>query len=69
MTDYRIEFTISRRLDGEDDFIEIGFGSSGASGEVDGAAYAVETLVQRREWETTDGQPDPETVDKEDIDA
>jgi hypothetical protein len=29
-TEYRIEFTIQRREDGDDDFEDIGFGSSGA---------------------------------------
>lgn len=60
MADYRIEFTIHRRDDGEADFTEIGFGSSGANGDVDAAAYEAHTLLQRREWETDVGMPAPE---------
>jgi hypothetical protein len=66
MPDYRIEFTIQRREPGDEDFTEIGFGSSGGSDSVDGAAYAVESIVQNRLWETTPGMPDPDSVDKED---
>ena len=29
VAEYRIEFTIQRAKDGDDDFIDIGFGSSG----------------------------------------
>jgi hypothetical protein len=62
--EFRIEFTITRRQRGqdEDDFTEIGFGSSGAWSSLDQCAHMVETAVQRREWETTDGMPDPEDV-------
>jgi hypothetical protein len=66
MTDYRIEFAIQRRSPGDDDFTEIGFGSSGSAGSVDDAAYAVESLVQHRQWETAPGMPDPDSVDRED---
>lgn len=62
-TEYRIEFSVQRQQPGEDDFTEIGFGSSGGWGTVDAALFEVETLIQRREWETEPGQPDPETVD------
>jgi hypothetical protein len=60
-TEYRIEFSVQRTEDGE--FVEIGFGSSIASGRLDDALYSVQAQIQRRDWETTDGQPDPETVD------
>lgn len=63
-TEYRIEFSVQRRLPGDDDFTEIGFGSSGGCGTVDAAAYAVESIVQNRIWETSSGMPDPEAVDR-----
>lgn len=61
--EYRIEFSVQRRADGEDDFTEIGFGSSGACGGVDQAAYAIESMVQNREWETRPGMPEPEEAE------
>lgn len=59
MSEYRIEFSIQRR-DGEDDFTEIGFGSSGAWSDLDQAAHMVESAIVNREWETLPGMPDPE---------
>lgn len=61
-TEYRIEYSIQRQQPGEDDFTEIGLGSSGAWNSVNQAAYAVESYVQNREWETEKGQPDPDTI-------
>lgn len=52
MAEYRIEFSILQRDGDADDFVEIGFGSSGTCGDVDQAAYAVESIVQNRMWET-----------------
>ena len=64
MTDqFRVEFTLMRKRAGEDDYTEIGFGSSGGSGTVDHAMHLAQSAVQNREWETTDGQPDPRSVD------
>lgn len=60
MTEYRIEYTITMRRDGEDDFEEIGFGSSGAWATVDQAAHMLESAVEHREWETSEGMPDPD---------
>jgi hypothetical protein len=62
VVDYRIEFTIQRRGGGEEDFTDIGFGSSGTCASPDEAAYAVESIIQNREWETTAGMPGPEEV-------
>lgn len=62
MTEYRIEFSVQRRRDGEGDFSEIGFGSSGAWSGVDPALYAVQSQVQNRQWETESGMPDPREV-------
>lgn len=59
MSDYRIEFAIQRRREGEDDFAEIGFGSSGTWSSPEQAAHILQSAVQNREWETTDGMPEP----------
>jgi hypothetical protein len=60
--EYRIDFSVQRRTDGGD-WEEVGFGSSGAWGGVDQAAHMVNSAVQNREWETTDGMPEPCNVD------
>ena len=60
--EYRIEYQIQRRMPGEDDFTEIGFGSSGGWNSVQAAIYAVESDVQNRNWETEKGQPDPSEI-------
>lgn len=62
MTEYRIEYQIQRRSEGDDDFAEIGFGSSGGCDSTDAAAFAVESYVVNGQWETEAGQPDPEDV-------
>jgi len=64
--EYRIEYSIQRCPEGTDSFVEIGFGSSGTSGTVDRALYAIQSDVQNRLWEATEGMPDPETVDQRD---
>lgn len=60
MAKYRIDFSIQRRDDGDDDFVEIGFGSSGGCYGVDHAAAMVEAAIVHREWETREGMPAPE---------
>lgn len=62
---FRIEYTIQRRRDGSPHFKDIGFGSSGDSGSIDGALYAVQSDIQNRLWETSAGMPDPDAVVKE----
>ena len=64
MSEFRIEYSIKRSEDGED-FTEIGFGSSGAWGDVDSAVHAVTSYIQNRQWETGPGMPDPDEVDAE----
>lgn len=59
---YRIEYTIVRDQGGVE--AEIGFGSSGGWSSIDGAAYAMESDIQNRQWETTVGMPDPTDVDR-----
>ena len=61
--EYRIEFSIQRRLPDEDDFTEIGFGSSGGWSTVDQAEHMLGSGIANREWETTPGMPDPSEVD------
>lgn len=61
-TDYRIDFSVQRRGPGDEDFTEIGFGSSAGCGSVNSAAYAVESMVQNRIWETSPGMPEPESA-------
>jgi hypothetical protein len=60
--DYRIDFTITRRRDGEDDFTEIGFGSSGAWSDPAQAAEMLAADVEHFQWETRAGMPDPGSV-------
>ena len=65
-TEYRIDYTITRRQDGDEDFTEIGFGSSGAWENIDAASYAMESDIQNRQWETKPGQPDPGSLEDSD---
>jgi hypothetical protein len=60
--EFRIEFAIQRQQPGDDDFVEIGFGSSGGWSTVDQAAHMLISAVQNREWETTKGMPEPRDV-------
>ncbi len=62
MDEFRIDYAITRRRDGEGDFTEIGFGSTPASSTVDGALYTVQSTVQNRQWETSGDMPDPDAV-------
>ena len=59
---YRIDFTITRRRDGEADYTEIGFGSSDSWGSPEQAVHGVESVVQNRMWEISEGMPDPAEV-------
>jgi hypothetical protein len=61
MPDYRIEYSIKRFDEAEGDFVEIGFGGS-SGGSVDDAAYAVESDIEHRRWETRPSMPDPAEV-------
>ena len=56
-SEFDIQVTILR------DGVEIGFcGALGST--IDHAAYTIDTILQRREWETTAGMPDPSEVDR-----
>jgi hypothetical protein len=65
--EFRIEYTITRRRAGqdEDDFTEIGFGSSGAWSTIDQCAHRVTSAVQNKEWETSESMPDPDDAERE----
>jgi hypothetical protein len=58
-TEYRIDYTITRRQDGDEGFTEIGFGSSGAWPDVEQCAEMLAADIQHGQWETSDGMPDP----------
>jgi hypothetical protein len=61
--EFRIEYSIQRQLPGEDDFTEVGFGSSGGWNDIASAAYAVESDIANRNWETQPGMPDPDELE------
>jgi hypothetical protein len=60
--EYRIEFTIQRCTPGEEDFTDIGFGSSGAESSIDQCAHMLSSALQNGEWETEAGMPEPGEV-------
>lgn len=60
--EYRIEYTIQRNL-GNEDWKEVGFGSSGAWSDVDQAAHILVSDVQNRHWETEPGMPKPDELE------
>jgi hypothetical protein len=62
--EYRIDYSIKYQGPDDDDFREIGFGSSGGSATPDAAAYVVESDIANRQWETTGDMPDPSAVDE-----
>lgn len=62
MAEYRIEYAIQRCESFGEEFVEIGFGSSGACSDLAGATYAIESQVANGVWETEGGQPDPDEV-------
>ena len=62
MDKYRVEFTIQRRQPGDEDFTDIGFGSSGASSSIGAASYEVGSMIDNWQWETQPGMPDPEAL-------
>lgn len=64
MSEFRIDYTITRQRDGEADFTEVGFGSSGAWSDLNQCAHTVSSAIQNRKWETEPGHPDPAEVDR-----
>ena len=51
--EYRVDFSVLRRLPDEDDFTEIGFGSTVAEESLDQAAHMVLGALQNDEWDYT----------------
>lgn len=55
---YRINFSIEERRDGIDaDYREVGFGGTSAWGEINEAAYEMESMIANGLWETTGSAP------------
>jgi hypothetical protein len=52
MSGIRITFEI-QQVDDEGDYIEIGFGASGACSDVEAALYEVQSIIQNEQWETS----------------
>lgn len=61
-TEFQIDFSLQRRKEGEEDFTEIGFGSSAAWSDLDQAVHIVSSMVQNGVWETEKDMPQPEDV-------
>jgi hypothetical protein len=57
--EYRIEYQIQRRTESDDDFVEVGFGSSGAWSSVMQAVHMAESAIEHAEWVTLPGMPEP----------
>jgi hypothetical protein len=62
MIQYRIEFTIQGQGPDDEDYADIGFGSSCGWDSIDAALYEVDSIVQNRMWETTPDMPEPLSV-------
>lgn len=63
MSEYRIEYSIQRKTTDDDDFVEVGFGSSGTWDDIDTALHSAGSDIQNHNWETTPEMPDPSEVD------
>ena len=59
-TEYEITYSLRRRQPDDDDYTEIGFGSSGGWSSPEACAYAVGSYIQNYCWETECGMPDPD---------
>lgn len=60
--EFRIEYTI-QAIDSGEDWVDVGFGSSGAWDDVGSALYAIQSDIQNRQWETEPGMPDPKELE------
>ena len=61
-TEYEITYSLRRRQTCDDDYTEIGFGSSGGWSSLEACAYAVGSDIQNYCWETERGMPDPDEI-------
>lgn len=53
MTDYRIDFSIMKREAGEEDFTELGFGSTASSSTIQEAGFDAYAAIRNDEWDQT----------------
>ncbi|WP_341856403.1 hypothetical protein [Brachybacterium sp. GPGPB12] len=51
MADYRIDFSIMRREEGEEDFSEYAFGSTASSETIQEAGFDAYAAIQNEEWD------------------
>ena len=61
-TEYEITYSLRCRQPDDDDYTEIGFGSSGGWSSPEACAYAVGSDIQNYCWETERGMPDPDKI-------
>ena len=61
-TEYEILYQLGRRLPGENDFTEIGFGASSAWTTPGQCAHILMSDVQNYGWETEADMPDPDEI-------
>lgn len=52
--EFRIDFSIMRRREGEEDFAEYGFGSTTAENSIDMASHMALSCLQNEEWDETE---------------
>ena len=62
MTDYEIVYTLRRRQPGEEDFSDIGFGTSGIWDTPDECGHMVLSDIQNCGWETEGDMPTPDEI-------
>lgn len=60
--EYEVTYSLRRRLPGEDDYTEIGFGVSGEWSNPAMAGHMVLSALQNYEWETEKSHPDPDEI-------
>jgi len=60
--EYRIEFTIQGRGPDDEDFKDIGFGSSGAWDTPSQCSHMVGSAIDNYDWETSPDMPDPGAI-------
>lgn len=56
---YRITFTIEGRGPDDDDFTDVGFGSSGSWPTIKAALNDLDAIIEHGQWETGAGMPEP----------
>lgn len=54
--EFRIEYTIQRNQ-GDENWTDVGFGSSGAWLSIDEAEYSMHSYIQNRQWEREGNMP------------